>query len=129
MNGKIDISKLNRLKIIAFASVLFLFSCSPVKFVPEEKYLVSNVQVEIDNQNIINDARYEITGCAGAISAAMAAVDLVKGKTIEEALKINDGDVFKVLEKILNIIFNIRYSIYCSINEIYRLIIFQCHTI
>ena len=52
MNGKIDISKHNRLKIIAFASVLFLFSCSPVKFVPEEKYLVSNVQVEIDNQNI-----------------------------------------------------------------------------
>ena len=52
MNGKIDISKHNRLTIIAFASVLFLFSCSPVKFVPEEKYLVSNVQVEIDNQNI-----------------------------------------------------------------------------
>jgi len=52
LNGKIDISKHNRLKIIAFAGVLFLFSCSPVKFVPEEKYLVSNVQVEIDNQNI-----------------------------------------------------------------------------
>ena len=38
------------------------------------------------NDNRINDVRYEITGCAGAISAAMAAVDLVKGKTIDEAL-------------------------------------------
>ena len=52
------------------------------------------------NDNRINDVRYEITGCAGAISAAMAAVDLVKGKTIDEALQVNDGDVFKVLENI-----------------------------
>ena len=52
------------------------------------------------SDNIINDVRYEITGCAGAISAAMAAVDLVKNKTIDQALKINDGDVFKVLESI-----------------------------
>ena len=52
------------------------------------------------NDNIINDVRYEITGCAGAISAAMAAVDLVKGKTIDEALTIHDGDVFQVLQSI-----------------------------
>jgi nitrogen fixation NifU-like protein len=58
------------------------------------------VYLKIDDDNLINDVRYEITGCAGAISAAMAAVDLVKGKTIDEALKINDGDVFKVLGNI-----------------------------
>ncbi|WP_300463140.1 iron-sulfur cluster assembly scaffold protein [Desulfobacula sp.] len=58
------------------------------------------VYLKIDDNHLIKDVRYEITGCAGAISAAMAAVDLVKGKTIDEALKINDGDVFKVLENI-----------------------------
>lgn len=58
------------------------------------------VYLKIDDENVINDVRYEITGCAGAISAAMAAVDLVKGKTMEEALAMNDGDVFKVLENI-----------------------------
>lgn len=58
------------------------------------------IYLKVDNHKIIKDARYEITGCAGAISAAMAAVDLVKGKTIDEALKINDGDVFKILENI-----------------------------
>jgi len=60
---------------------------------------IMKVYLKVSN-NIINDVRYEITGCAGAISAAMAAVDLVKNKTIDQALKINDGDVFKVLESI-----------------------------
>ncbi len=58
------------------------------------------VYLKIDDNNYIEDVRYEITGCAGAISAAMAAVDLVKGKTIEDALKMTDGDVFNVLKNI-----------------------------
>jgi nitrogen fixation NifU-like protein len=58
------------------------------------------VYLKIDNTGIIQDVRYEITGCAGAISAAMAAVDLVRGKSIDEALILNDGDVFKVLGNI-----------------------------
>ncbi|WP_291346388.1 iron-sulfur cluster assembly scaffold protein [Desulfobacula sp.] len=61
---------------------------------------IMRVYLKIDNNNLIDDVRYEITGCAGAISAAMAAVDLVKGKTIDDALKINDGDIFKVLGNI-----------------------------
>ena len=61
---------------------------------------IMKVYLTVDDNHIINDVRYEITGCAGAIAAAMAAVDLVKGKTIEDALKMNDGDVFKVLENI-----------------------------
>lgn len=61
---------------------------------------IMRVYLKIDNDNLIDDVRYEITGCAGAISAAMAAVDLVKGKTIDDALKINDGDIFKVLGNI-----------------------------
>lgn len=61
---------------------------------------IMKIYIKVDEKNFINDVRYEITGCAGAISAAMAAVDLVKGKSIEDALKMNDGDVFKVLENI-----------------------------
>ena len=58
------------------------------------------VYIKLDDNRHILDVRYEITGCAGAISAAMAAVDLVKGKSLDEALAVNDGDVFKVLENI-----------------------------
>ncbi len=52
------------------------------------------------NNDLIDDVKYEIMGYAGAISAAMAAVDLVKGKPINDALKLTDGDVFSVLENI-----------------------------
>ena len=61
---------------------------------------IMKVYIKLGKNDIIDDVRYEITGCAGAISAAMAAVELVKGKTLDDALKINDGDVFKVLENI-----------------------------
>lgn len=52
------------------------------------------------NNGTIADAKYEVLGCAGAISAAMAAVDLIKGQTLAFARKLNDGDIFKVLEEI-----------------------------
>jgi len=61
---------------------------------------IMKVYIKLCKNDIIDDVRYEITGCAGAISAAMAVVELVKGKTLDDALKINDGDVFKVLENI-----------------------------
>lgn len=58
------------------------------------------IYLKIDANRVIEDVRYEITGCAGAISAAMASVDLARGKTIDEALQLTDGDVFTVLENI-----------------------------
>ncbi len=54
------------------------------------------IYLKIDNE-IITDARYEVLGCPGAVSAAMAAVDLIKGKNLEDASKLNDGDIFSVL--------------------------------
>jgi len=94
------------------------YADSAIKYYLEKKYMghienadqvsekigscgdIMKVYLKVNKNNIIEDVRYEITGCAGAISAAMAAVELVKGKTIDQALKINDGDVFKVLENI-----------------------------
>jgi nitrogen fixation protein NifU and related proteins len=61
---------------------------------------IMKIYLKVDDSGIIQDVRYEITGCAGAISAAMAVVDLVKGRSLDQALTINDGDVFKRLENI-----------------------------
>ena len=57
------------------------------------------LEVEVEN-GIITDAKYEVLGCAGAVSAAMAIVDLIKGKNLEHARTIGDGDVFKLLQEI-----------------------------
>ena len=48
--------------------------------------------------DIVSDVRYQVLGCPGAISAAMALVDLVRGKTLDAARAVNDGDVFQLLE-------------------------------
>jgi nitrogen fixation NifU-like protein len=61
---------------------------------------IMKIYLKVDDRDIIQDVRYEITGCAGAISAAMAVVELIKGQPVDKALTINDGDVFKRLENI-----------------------------
>jgi len=49
---------------------------------------------------VILDARYQVLGCPGAIASAMALVDLIKGRKITDARKLNDGDVFRLLENL-----------------------------
>ena len=50
--------------------------------------------------DIITDASYQVIGCPGAISAAMAAVDLIRGKDLNYAKALNDGDIFQILVEI-----------------------------
>jgi len=52
------------------------------------------------NQNRIEDIRYQVLGCPGAVSSAMAAAELVKGKRLEDARAIEDNDIFNLLEDI-----------------------------
>ena len=48
----------------------------------------------------IADARYQVLGCPGAVASAMAAVEAIKNKPLEEARQLNDNDIFKMLEEI-----------------------------
>jgi len=52
------------------------------------------------DKGIITDAKIQVLGCPGAISAAMVAMEMIKGKTIEEARKITDRDIFRKLIEI-----------------------------
>jgi len=52
------------------------------------------------DQGRIADAKYQVLGCPGAVSAAMALADLAKGKTLDEALQVKDRDVFRRLVQI-----------------------------
>jgi nitrogen fixation NifU-like protein len=50
------------------------------------------------NGGRVKDAKMQVLGCPGAVAAAMAAMELVKGKTITQAQKIKDRDVFRLVE-------------------------------
>ncbi|MBS3968638.1 MAG: iron-sulfur cluster assembly scaffold protein [Clostridia bacterium] len=47
--------------------------------------------------NIITDIKYEIFGCPAAIATASMLTELVKGKSLEEALKVTKEDVAEAL--------------------------------
>lgn len=48
----------------------------------------------------IKDAKIQVLGCPGAVASAMAAMELLRGKTLEEAMSITDRDIFRMLEEI-----------------------------
>ncbi len=47
--------------------------------------------------NVIKDAKFKTFGCGAAIATSSMVTELVKGKTIEEALKISNSAVAKAL--------------------------------
>ena len=57
------------------------------------------ISLKIDG-GIIHDAKIQVLGCPGAIASAMAAMDMIKGKTLGDALKVTDRDIFRELEEI-----------------------------
>ena len=48
----------------------------------------------------IKDAKIQVLGCPGAVASAMAAMELIRGKTLEEVMSITDRDIFRMLEEI-----------------------------
>jgi len=56
------------------------------------------VYLKVDKGRI-KDARVQVLSCPGAVASAMVAMDLIKGKTIEQAQGLRDRDVFRVLKE------------------------------
>jgi nitrogen fixation NifU-like protein len=48
----------------------------------------------------IKDAKIQVLGCPGAVASAMAAIDIIKGKTLDEVHGLKDRDIFRMLEDI-----------------------------
>jgi nitrogen fixation NifU-like protein len=57
------------------------------------------VYLKLD-QGRIMDARMQVLGCPGAVASAMAAMELIKGKTVKQAKRLTDRDIFRVLEEL-----------------------------
>ncbi|MFA5247646.1 MAG: Fe-S cluster assembly scaffold protein NifU [Patescibacteria group bacterium] len=53
---------------------------------------VMKIYLKIEN-NIIKDVKFETLGCAAAVAVSSDLTDMVKGKTLEEALKVTKDDI------------------------------------
>lgn len=60
---------------------------------------IMKVYLKIDKKkNIIKDIKFETLGCAAAIATSSMITDLAKGKSLDEAMKINNKAVAESLE-------------------------------
>lgn len=59
---------------------------------------IMRIYLDIDDKGIINDCKFKTFGCGAAVATSSMATELVKGKNIEEALKITNKAVMEALD-------------------------------
>ncbi|XP_046978093.1 iron-sulfur cluster assembly scaffold protein IscU [Vanessa cardui] len=58
---------------------------------------VMKLQIKVDDDGKIIDAKFKTFGCGSAIASSSLATEWVKGKTVDEALKLKNTDIAKEL--------------------------------
>ena len=54
---------------------------------------VMRLQIEVDENGVISDAKFKTYGCGSAIASSSLVTEWVKGKTLEEAQQIKNTDI------------------------------------
>ena len=58
---------------------------------------VMKLQIRVNEQGVIEDAKFKTFGCGSAIASSSLATEWVKGKTIDEALEIKNTQIVEEL--------------------------------
>ncbi len=58
---------------------------------------VMKLQIKVNDQGVIEDARFKTFGCGSAIASSSLVTEWVKGRSVEEALRIKNTDVAQEL--------------------------------
>ncbi|TMA69779.1 MAG: Fe-S cluster assembly scaffold IscU [Deltaproteobacteria bacterium] len=58
---------------------------------------VMKLQLKISDDGIVQDARFKTFGCGSAIASSSYVTELVKGKTIDEVMKIKNTQIVQEL--------------------------------
>jgi len=59
---------------------------------------VMKLQLKLDENGIIIDVKFKTYGCGSAIASSTMFVEMLKGKTIEEAKRIKDKEIAEALQ-------------------------------
>ena len=59
---------------------------------------VMKLQIKVNDDGIIEDAKFKTYGCGSAIASSGQLIDMLKGKTLEEAKEICNKEIVDILE-------------------------------
>ena len=59
---------------------------------------VMRLQIEVDDNNIITNCKFKTYGCGSAIASSQQMIEMLVGKTLEEAKNIKDREIADLLE-------------------------------
>ena len=59
---------------------------------------VMRLQIKVNEQGVIEDAKFKTYGCGSAIASSSLITEMVKGKSLDEALAIKNSDIAEELE-------------------------------
>ena len=58
---------------------------------------VMKLQIKVDDEGVISDAKFKTFGCGSAIAASSLATEWVRGKSINEALELDNTQIVEEL--------------------------------
>ena len=58
---------------------------------------VMKLQIKVDDEGIITDAKFKTFGCGSAIAASSLATEWVNGKSVDDALKLDNTQIVEEL--------------------------------
>jgi nitrogen fixation NifU-like protein len=58
---------------------------------------VMRLQIKVNDEGVIEDARFKTYGCGSAIASSSLLTEWVKGKTLEQAQEIKNSDIAEEL--------------------------------
>ncbi|HFA5830733.1 TPA: Fe-S cluster assembly scaffold IscU [Neisseria gonorrhoeae] len=59
---------------------------------------VMRLQIKVNNEGIIEDAKFKTYGCGSAIASSSLITEWVKGKSLDDALAIKNSEIAEELE-------------------------------
>ena len=59
---------------------------------------IMRIYLDVDDDEVIRDCKFKTFGCGAAVATSSMATELVKGKTVQEALEVTNKAVMEALD-------------------------------